>query len=176
MKDPLGRMLMRWRLKTVLPHVKGRLLDVGCGTNELVAGYDGEGVGVDVYPWPNVDKVVEDTAAMPFESGAFDTVAIIAALNHIPNRADVLREVHRVLRPGGRLLITMIPPKISRIWHFVRSPWDADQHERGMEDGEVYGFRRGEVRALLEEAGFAIEREHGFMLGLNRLTIATKAN
>lgn len=174
MKDALGKRLMHWRIAAVLPHIRGRLLDVGCGTNELVRAYGGEGVGVDVYPWPNVDHVVEDTADMPFEGGSFDTVTIIAALNHIPNRAKVLREAHRVLRPEGRLVVTMIPPTISRVWHTLRKPWDADQHERGMQPGEVYGLKSHEVRALLEDAGFAVDADRGFMLGVNRLTIGVR--
>ena len=31
----------------------------------------------------------------------------------------------------------MVSPGISRLWHKLRSPWDADQAERAMEDGEV---------------------------------------
>ncbi|MCA9244015.1 MAG: methyltransferase domain-containing protein [Phycisphaerales bacterium] len=172
MKDSVGRKLLQWRLKTVLPHVRGKLLDIGCGTNELVGSYEGEGVGVDVYPWENVDLVVENTAELPFKDASFDTVAIIAALNHIPNRDDVLREAHRVLRPNGRLLVTMIPPTISRIWHTLRKPWDADQSERGMIEGEVYGITPARMRELLKVAGFRVSHEVRFMLGLNRLTVA----
>lgn len=175
MKDSVGRKLLHWRLKTVLPHVRGKLLDIGCGTNELVGSYSGEGVGVDVYPWDNVDLVVENTADLPFEAASFDTVAIIAALNHIPNRQDVLREAYRVLRPNGQLLVTMIPPTISRVWHTLRKPWDADQSERGMIEGEVYGITPARMRELLNAAGFRVTREIRFMIGLNRLTIAEPA-
>ena len=73
-------------------------------------------------------------------SGSFDTVTIIAALNHIPNRAAVINECRRVLRPGGRVVITMLTPRTSRVWHWLRAPWDADQRERGMQPGEVFGF------------------------------------
>ena len=45
---------------------------------------------MDVYPWPGADVIVPDTAALQWESGSFDTITIIAALNHIPNRAAVL--------------------------------------------------------------------------------------
>jgi SAM-dependent methyltransferase len=172
MKDRLGRALLRMRVRAVLPHVRGRLLDVGCGTNELVKGYAGEGVGVDVHPWPGVDHIVEDTSRLPYDAQSFDTVCVIAALNHIPNRAAVLHEIHRVLKPNGRLVMTMIPPGIARLWHWVRKPWDADQNERGMMEGELYGIRQSEVRRLLAEAGFTVERESRFMVGVNRLTIA----
>lgn len=173
MKDRLGELLKAWRIRAVLPHVAGELLDVGCGTNDLVRAY-GRGVGVDVYAWENVDVVVEDSAQLPFESERFDTVTIVAALNHIPNRREVLAEVHRVLRPGGRLVLTMIPPRISAVWHLLRRPWDADQHDRGMKQGEVYGLTQRRVRELLAETGFRVARQRRFMLGVNCLTTAHK--
>lgn len=174
MNDPLGRMLANWRIRMVLPHIRGRLLDIGCGANRLVRQY-GNGVGVDVHDWGDVDQVVEDTARLPFESETFDTATIIAALNHIPNRLDVLREVCRILRPGGRIVLTMIPPRISTVWHTLRKPWDDDQTERGMKEGEVYGLTRSQVEAMLREAGFEVRVSQSFMLGINRLTVAERA-
>ena len=173
MKDRLGRWLEEWRIRTVLPHVRGRLLDLGCGMNHLVRRH-GQGVGADVFQWGQVDVVIEDAGRLPFGEAEFDTLTIIAALNHIPNRLDALREAHRVLRPGGRLVLTMIPPTISRVWHFVRKPWDADQTERGMQPGEVYGIHARGVRMLLAEAGFTVQRQFRFMLGLNCVTIAER--
>lgn len=173
MKDPLGKVLMRWRIGAVRPHLAGRLLDIGCGTNQLVRAH-GQGVGVDVFPWEGADLVVDDTAHLPFADGEFATVTIIAALNHIPNRREVLREAHRLLEPGGRIVLTMIPPRISALWHALRRPWDHDQTERGMQPGEVYGLTPTAMRALLAEAGFVVEREQRFMLGVNRVTIARK--
>jgi len=173
MKDRLGVLLKAWRIRAVLPHVSGELLDIGCGTNDLVRAY-GHGVGVDVNAWEKVDVLVEDSAHLPFEAEQFDTVTIVAALNHISNRREVLAEAHRVLRPGGRLVTTMIPPTISALWHLLRHPWDADQKQRGMKQGEVYGLTRRRVRDLLGEAGFHVVREKRFMLGVNCLTAARK--
>jgi len=173
MRDPIGELLARWRVRVILPHIRARLLDVGCGLNYLVRRY-GNGVGLDVYPWGDVDVLASDAASLPFRDASFDTVAIIAALNHIPHRSRALCEARRVLRPGGRLILTMIPPGISRFWHFLRRPWDADQRERGMAEGERYGLTQAEVRRLLEESGFSIQIERRFMLGINRLTIAEK--
>jgi SAM-dependent methyltransferase len=170
MHDALGEVLAKRRLKAVLPHVSGRLLDVGCGSNQLVRHY-ANGVGVDVHPWAGADVVVSDTASLGWESGSFDTITIVAALNHIPNRAAVLNECRRVLRPGGRVVITMLTPRTSRIWHWLRAPWDADQRDRGMKPGEVYGFTAAEVLELFRRAGFTLLSQEPFMLGLNRVYV-----
>jgi SAM-dependent methyltransferase len=174
MKDRVGKMLMARRIEAVLPHVSGELLDIGCGTNQLRQAY-GSGVGVDVYPWENVDLVVNDTSKLPFPACRFDTVSMVACLNHIPNRDAVLDEAYRVLRPGGRIVLTMIPPAISGVWHRIRKPWDGDQTERGMRDGEVYGINRARMQKLLTRAGFRVVHESPFMLGINRVTVGQKS-
>jgi SAM-dependent methyltransferase len=48
-----------------------------------------------------------DIAALPFRAGAFDAVKATEVLEHVPDVAGALRECGRVLRPGGRLIITV---------------------------------------------------------------------
>lgn len=56
----------------------------------------------------------------------------------------------------------------------MRKPWDADQSERGMKEGEVYGLTENELSKLLSEAGFETIIKKKFMLGVNNLTIVKK--
>jgi len=164
------------RIEACLPYCTGPLLDVGCGFNELVRRH-GDGVGVDVYPWPEID-ILCDTRRLPFRDASFDTTALLAVLNHIPpqNREAVLKEVHRALRPAGRLLVTMLDPITGRIIHRLRLRQDPDQHERGMLEEEDYGLWDSEVRGLLEESGFRVERRRRFVFGLNNLYVATRTS
>ena len=164
------------RIEACLPYCTGPLLDVGCGFNELVRRH-GDGVGVDVYPWPEID-ILCDTRRLPFRDASFDTTALLAVLNHVPpqNREAVLKEVHRVLRPAGRLLVTMLDPITGRIIHRLRLRQDPDQHERGMLEEEDYGLWDSEVRRLLEESGFRVERRRRFVFGLNNLYVATRTS
>lgn len=181
MNDVIGSMLREWRIKIVLPFIQGDVLDVGCGNNELCIRYRKShpgafAVGVDVHPWEGVDTIIDNTAALPFPDRRFDTVCCIAALNHIPEREGFLKESARLLRPGGRFVMTMLPQGISRIWHCLRSPWDADQHERGMKDGETYGFGVGQIEEMLKRNEFHIVRTQRFMLGINVLFVAEHAS
>ena len=173
MHDVLGKKLEKSRISAVLPLINGRLLDIGCGMNNLVKSY-GSGIGVDVYNWGDVDIVVEDTANLPFRDHEFDTITIIAALNHIPNRGEVLKECDRVLSDQGKLIITMIPPFISGIWHMLRKPWDVDQRQRGMVQGEVFGFRKNQLVELCDRLGFRLVLRQRFMLGINSISMFEK--
>jgi SAM-dependent methyltransferase len=164
------------RAEVCLPYCSGLLLDVGCGPNQLVRRH-GCGAGVDVYRWPTID-ILCDSRRLPFPDGSFDTASLLAALNHVPpqNREAVLKEVHRVLRPTGRLLITMLDPAIGRITHRLRLRQDPDQHERGMLADEEYGLWDSEVRSLLSDSGFRIEHRRRFVFGLNNLYVATRGS
>ena len=98
------------RIIMALKYVKGRVLDVGCGSNTFVKSYR-NGIGVDIFNWKGCDKVIKDSAQLPFKNESFDTVSYLASLNHIPNRELSVRDSYRILKPGGRILITMISPK-----------------------------------------------------------------
>ena len=106
------------RINVVMPYIKGKLLDIGCGYNNLVKKY-GNGIGVDVYPWRGVDMVAKKTSSSPFENSSFDTITFLACLNHIPYRRDALKEARRLLKPDGTLLITMISPFFGKMAHII---------------------------------------------------------
>jgi SAM-dependent methyltransferase len=127
---------------------------------------------VDVYPWEGVDLVIESAARLPYANAAFDTICCLAAMNHIPEREGFLREVVRLLAPEGKFIMTMLPPSISRVWHFIRKPWGADQSERGMAEGETFGFSHEQVVAMLERNGLRLIRRTRFMLGINSVYVA----
>ena len=157
------------RIGAVLPNVTGRLLDVGAGPNRLVNLY-GNGIGVDVYDWGGGVVVVEDTSRLPFGNASFDTVTFVACLNHIPYRPAALREARRVIRPDGRLVITMINPILGGLGHAIW--WYSEDKKRGgMKEGEAGGLWTSRLIALCGEAGFDLERRHRFVYGMNNLYV-----
>ncbi|MPZ25768.1 MAG: demethylmenaquinone methyltransferase [Micromonosporaceae bacterium] len=94
-----------------------RVLDVGAGTGvstvELAAG-GGYAVGVDIslgmlaagrLARPELPLLAGDALALPFADAAFDAVTISFALRNTADPVAALRELRRVTRPGGRLVV-----------------------------------------------------------------------
>ena len=166
------------RVTMALRHCRGMLLDIGCGTNDLARAYrarQGSAIGVDVHPWPGAD-VVCDTTRLPFPDRHFDTVVMLACLNHVPRskRSKVLQEASRVLKDDGQLLITMINPVVGVVVHAIRRRYDPDQLERGMGEEEEKGLWDKEVKELLAKAHLRLTETIPFVFGLNRLYVAEK--
>lgn len=178
------------RFDYVAREVRGFCLDVGCGRdNRFVKEFlHGHGRGIDVYPYRGLtsQEIVEDITRFPFPDSTFDTVTFIANLNHVPrrNRDIELKEAHRVLRPEGKLVITMGFPLAEiavheLVWVYdrvLRTHIDMDS-ERGMDEEEEYYVTDTEIRARLLRAGFRDPRRQNFTTqwGLNHLIVATKA-
>jgi SAM-dependent methyltransferase len=160
------------RVRAALPHCKGRLLDIGCGNNLLVRTH-GNGFGVDVVRYPETHALA-DSSSLPFGDAAFDSVALLASLNHITRRKETMQECRRVLRRGGRILITMIHPWVGYFSHPIRKRHDPDQLDRGIGEEEDLGLTRSEILSLLAETGFDVIREERFMWALNHLYVAQK--
>jgi 2-polyprenyl-6-hydroxyphenyl methylase/3-demethylubiquinone-9 3-methyltransferase len=97
-----------------------RVLDLGCGAGRFVAALTGAGadaVGVDVAEAaleraravaPGADlRLLEPDGSIPLEHGSVDLVWCSEVLEHVADVGYLLAEVRRVLRPGGRLLVTV---------------------------------------------------------------------
>lgn len=168
------------RFSAVLPQLRGRLLDVGAGDNALVRLYRNwcndpvahDSVGVDVFNWGSDCVVVERSDSLPFADGSFETVSFIACLNHIPERAGALAEAFRVLRPGGRVVLTMIGPVIGKVGHALW--WYSEDKHRDVDEDEEMGMSKVAIVTLLRNAGFVNLRIESFVYGLNHLFLAEK--
>ncbi len=168
------------RLAAVLPELRGRTLDIGAGDNTLIRLYReyasaacesaaADSVGVDVVDWGGGCMIVERSDRLPFADASFDTVCYIACLNHIPERAEALVEARRVLRPGGRVIVTMIGRTIGRVGHALW--WYSEDKHREVDEHEEMGLDDDELIALFERAGFRLARLRRFVYRLNRLYV-----
>lgn len=93
--------------------VTGRVLDIGCSTKPykpLFSGRFTQYVGVDV-PFSDHTKAFIDVFGrgehLPFRGNAFDTVLMTEVLEHVPEPQMALKEVERVLAPGGTAIVSV---------------------------------------------------------------------
>lgn len=116
------------RARRMLPQRRyERVLEVGCGTGFFIlnlwqAGFVGRAHACDLSPGMlaacadsaraigcDVGLRTADAEALPYEDESFDLVVGHAVLHHLPDPLAALREVHRVLAPGGAILIAGEP-------------------------------------------------------------------
>lgn len=99
------------RLRALPP---GRVLDIGCNDRwvERTLPADSEYIGVDYYAtgklmYGSRPNVFADAAVLPFASESVDAVVILDVIEHLRNPREALKEISRVLKPGGRLILSM---------------------------------------------------------------------
>ena len=147
-----------------------RLLDVGCGTgaaSRSAASVAASVVGIDLSPemirqaqqlaegFANVHFEIADSEHLPFEDGAFTAVLCSNSFHHYPDPAQAVREMARVLAPGGRLVIgdACSDRTAARV---------ADVFLRRFEPGHVRLYRSDELGSFVRDAGLS-------RVGLKRL-------
>jgi len=153
----LHRLILQ-TLETKLPDWREKeILDVGCGTGAILRrlGSPEKNVGVDLAEEAisfcrrrGLSNVRQgDICALPFGDVSFDAVICSSVLYHqwVSDVAAAVREMRRVLRPGGLLLVN-VPA-----FRFLHSAHDIAVMT-------ARRFRRPEIRRLLLEQGFAIQR------------------
>jgi SAM-dependent methyltransferase len=99
-------------IKEYAPNLGGRLLDFGCGSKPYKSIFIvDEYVGVDFVNegHPHDDEQIDvyyDGKTIPFPDNSFDSILCSEVFEHIFNLSEILVELNRVLKPGGKILIT----------------------------------------------------------------------
>ncbi|GAB4486994.1 MAG: hypothetical protein OHK006_15530 [Thermodesulfovibrionales bacterium] len=142
------------RIARSLPY-QGLVIDLGCGTSpykeDILRSADAY-IGVD---WPNsqhdqrnVDVFADLTRTLPFPDNYADTVVSFQVMEHLPEPEVFLSECSRILKPSGRLFLT-----VPFMWHVHEQPHDYFRYTR-------YG-----LEYLLRKHGFtdiSIKENTGF--------------
>src|SRR3984893_2230285 len=143
------------RICTELEKEQPHILDVGCGTGanlELLARF-GDAEGVDVSPGAldfcrqrGLKSVRQGEAeSLPFPDASFDLVTGLDVVEHLDDDVAGLKEMWRVLRPGGRALLFV--PAFRFLWGVQD---DISHHRRR--------YTRSELKRTAEQAGLTIDR------------------
>lgn len=149
------------RLLSLVP-AGGRLLEIGCACGFLLVAARERGFavrGVEMSAWAS--RHARETYGLDVHTGTLESAAIPAAsldmvvmadvIEHLHDPPATIREIHRVLAPGGRLLL--LTPDVGSLMARLAGPrwW-------GLLDDHYFYFSRQTLRRLLEREGFAVER------------------
>ena len=183
----LGQGFREQTLRTAAIQAGEKILDVGCGTGVLTrlacdaAGPAGSALGID--PTRNMIRVAKKNAQrlgsraefkvaaiehLPAPDAAFDVVLSSLMLHHLPPdlKREGLREVYRVLKPGGRFVVVDFYRPANPLWWLVAWPFlfmptTADN-------------LRGKLPAFFREAGFDPVGMRGLCAGILSFWVAIK--
>ena len=166
----LGRVMLRfmnfghapltnWGLSLVEIHDSWTILDIGCGGGAtlkrlLKRSKDAQVYGIDISEESvakakkvnadNLDKQVFVTQGsaekLPYEDGKFDLITAVETVYFWPNLPNCLKEVKRVMKPGGRFAIMVEVLESDSIW-------------TGVVDG-MTAYSPEQLKEMLNEAGF----------------------
>ncbi|MBI2434752.1 MAG: class I SAM-dependent methyltransferase [Candidatus Hydrogenedentes bacterium] len=181
----LSPMLKRKRFAMVAPYIQGDVLDVGCGpTTTLACG------GGRITSYTGIEQHVsriaqlsrdfpehtflkkdldEDALDLPQQ---FDTILLVAVIEHIYNQKHLMRELVSVLKPSGRIVITTPTPFGNDIVH----RWGAaiGLFSTSARDDHIVVYNRKRFEILARDHGLAIERYRRFQFGCNQLVVLRK--
>lgn len=143
------------------------ILDLGCAYGDFarfrpsieieVHGVDSDPIAVEhASRFEHAICLDLDTSPLPYDNASFDAVLAKDVLEHLQQPGRIAAEIHRVLRPGGVVVVSVIMARPGRVWSDYT---------------HVRGFTQRSARLLLEDAGFAVEAvwRMGPVPGSNRL-------
>ena len=172
----LGRFSMYWfarryyaaLARRYAPPGGGKLLEMGCGLGHLLGLLqdDFQCVGIDL-----IDYSVEQTKLnapraealqmsaddlSPFESGSFAVVVALHLVEHLPDPEDTIRQVNRILKPGGLFLFATPNPNYG-----MRRYKDRDNDAIGKDRTHINVHEPAQWRAWCEANGMTVLRQFG---------------
>jgi SAM-dependent methyltransferase len=178
----IDHFIARLRFRAAYPHIRrgSRVCDLGCGLEAAFLDYASDriacGVGVDDQVenrsrgWQRVRADIR--TALPLQSAQFDHVVMLAVLEHLAEPESLLREAHRILAPGGSLILTWpsaIVDPILDVLHRMRlvsDEMESDEHHKRIPVTTL--------QEMLERIGFRSFLHHRFEFGLNNLMVAQR--
>ena len=185
----IARYLSKRRGQMVKTWLSGDVLDIGCGGEyplteflQLGQGY----VGVDIqeevirrlqkenpdYRYYCID--IEENSLTDIIKDRFDTVVMLAVIEHLRSPESVLRQCRNLLKPDGKLIITTPTSGGDKIIRSVKSLLGVKHEEQSGYSPHRFSFDQAGLTSLLAEQGeFRVIKYQKFELGLNQVIIAS---
>jgi len=148
-----------------------RILDVGCGRGVILSaladrGFEVHGVEISAEAARGADpraeiRIASRLADAGYAPESFDEIIIWHVLEHLADPRGALEEAHRILKPGGRLIVA-VPNFSSLQARFTGAAWfhlDLPRH--------LYHFPLAALRRLLDDVGYSVGPAYHFSLRQN---------
>jgi len=147
---------------------RGRALDVGCGMGEFLLllrelGFEAEGVEGNRKEWEQARslgfsiRMADLEEGLPFPERAFTLITCLEVIEHIARAEALLEEIHRVLKPGGHLLLTA--PNFSFLNNRLHYLGGSGPLNEGI---HLRHFNRNRLLFLLGESGFQVVGKNSY--------------
>ena len=175
----LDRLLRDWRMRVALQHLPAgsRVLDIGTRDGSLLVKASAHGVGIDpelAVPAGASGRTTLVRGAFPSglldqRPGSFDAATALAVVEHVPDGelAAWATALAELLRPGGRLIITVPAPAVDHLLHVLM----ALRLVNGMEAHQHHGFVPGDLHGVFAGPQWRLALHRTFQLGLNHLFV-----
>jgi len=177
MPDQARGILSPWirtqRINAVLPYLRGNILDYGCGVGVLAGACQPDlYLGVDI----DAASLAVTRARYPgfrfsdtiFPSDRFDTIVLLAVIEHLPSPEMTLRELRSVLNVNGRIALTTPHPLFHKV-HRLGAIVGLFSIEAGRQHQALLNYRR--MKALADSVDLQIETFRYFLGGANQLFV-----
>ena len=200
MSGGLHRLWKRFTIELSAVRSGQTVLDIAGGTGDLAAkfsklvGADGKVILADINAamlsvgrdrlidkgaLSNIDVVQADAQFLPFEDNSIDCITIAFGLRNVTDKAKALRSMHRVLKPGGRVLVLEFSkptsPLLSRVYDAYSFSALPAMGKLITDDADSYRYLAESIRKhpdqeslleMVEDAGFVDCRYHNMTGGI----------
>lgn len=172
----LSPWLRRRRIAAALPHLRGNVLDVGCGSGALAEQvpakrYTGVDIDRDSLAIANATYPEHEFRdALPGSDTSFDTIVSLAVIEHVPDPAGFLTSLAKRLGPGPDCRIVITTPRPSVDWiHTAGAAIGLFSGHANEEHEEL--LDRPELEQVAHDSGLELETYDRFLFGANQLAI-----
>jgi len=174
----LSPYLRRKRIKAVIPYLKGRVLDFGCGAGVLAAQVDSEkylGVEIDEISLQKAKSrfpAHQFSRSFPMSGEKFDTVVSLAVIEHVGDPVSFLRELAEFLN-DGQLVITTPHPSVDWV-HDLGSKIGLFSKHANEEHGDL--LDQAHLKMMGFQAGLKLDIYSRFLFGANQVAVYSKGD
>lgn len=169
--DLIAKKVAYRRIGIALPYLRGRVLDIGCGKGRLSEMLYGpySYMGVDLNNGAQRDDIhvidIEDPEKREHLPREFDSIVMLAVLEHLRNPADVVSWCSHRLANSGQLVMTtptwfgnLLLDRIFRLKHL----------------GHLHIFNKGSLYDVVQSAGLHVSMYTTFEVGANQVIVGKK--